>query len=61
MNPTRIFEILDVQLKNNPIENCMSEKKDGRWLIYNSRDIRTINQITTALLKLGVSLMKKSH
>ena len=34
MNPKRIFEILDVQLKNNPIENCMSENKDGIGLIY---------------------------
>lgn len=60
MNPTRIFEILDVQLKNNPIENCMSEKKDGRWVNISTQEMsRTINQITTALLKLGVKPNEK--
>jgi len=60
MNPTRIFEILDIQLKNNPIENCMSEKKDGRWVNISTQEMsRTINQITTALLKLGVKPNEK--
>ena len=60
MNPTRIFEILDHQLKNNPLECCLSTKKNGLWINKSTNEFyRMVNQITFALLKLGVKPNEK--
>lgn len=60
MNPTRIFEILDHQLKNNPLECCLSTKKNGLWINKSTLEFyEMVNQITFALLKLGVKPNEK--
>ena len=53
---TRLFDLLDYQLKNNPLEASISGKnKDGNWESYSTQKLKdTAEQAAAGLLKLGL-------
>lgn len=53
---TRLFDLLDYQLKNNPLEASISGRnKDGNWESYSSQKLKdTAEQAAAGLLKLGL-------
>lgn len=54
-NITRLFDFLDYQIKNNPIENALVTKHNGKWVATSSQEFaEKANQISRGLLKLGV-------
>jgi len=56
MEITRIFDTLQVQLENNPLEVCLAAKEDGKWNTYSTEEVlKTINQLSLGLLKMGVN------
>ena len=60
MKLTRIFDILTIQVKQNPIEKCLSMKKNGRWEATSTQEfLIKSNQITSAFLELGLKPQDK--
>lgn len=56
MEITRIFDTLQVQLENNPLEVCLAAKEDGKWKTYSTEEVlEIINQLSLGLLKMGVN------
>jgi len=54
MNITRVFEVLEHQLKNYPREDVLGAKIDGKWITHSTQDfIRIANNISYGLLELG--------
>jgi long-chain acyl-CoA synthetase len=53
---TRLFDLLDYQLKNNPLEVSISGRnKDGNWESYSTQKLKdTAEQAAAGLLKLGL-------
>ena len=53
---TRLFDLLDYQLKNNPLEASISGRnKDGNWESYSTQKLKdTAEQAAAGLLKLGL-------
>lgn len=55
MHPSRIFDILEYQAKNHPIENCLNDKSRGKWNSTSTPEFyKKANLITAALIELGV-------
>jgi len=53
---SRIFDYIDFQLNKFPKEDMFAGKEDGKWRKYSTTEIKeTINRLSAALLKLGVS------
>ena len=60
MTPKRIFDILAFQAKSNPIDKCLSMKKNGDWEATSTLEfLEAANQISSALLELGVKPQDK--
>ncbi len=54
MNITRVFEVLEHQLKSYPREDVLGAKIDGKWVTYSTQDyIRIANNVSYGLLELG--------
>ncbi|WP_339656339.1 long-chain fatty acid--CoA ligase [uncultured Maribacter sp.] len=53
---TRLFDLIDYQLKNNPLEACISGRdKNGNWESYSTQKLKdTAEQAAAGLLKLGL-------
>jgi long-chain acyl-CoA synthetase len=53
---TRIFEILDYQIANYPLEDCLSRREDKKnWTRYSSAQVKSYSdQVSRGLLKLGL-------
>lgn len=52
---TRLFDCLTYQQENYPQDICYATKIDGNWTTYSTQDyIQIANQVSRALLKLGV-------
>jgi len=53
---TRLFDLIDYQLKNNPLEASVSGRnKDGNWESYSTQKLKdTAEQAAAGLLKLGL-------
>lgn len=53
---TRLFDLLDYQLKNNPLEASISGRnKDGKWESYSTQKLKeSAEQVAAGLLKLGL-------
>ncbi len=55
MEITRIFDTLQVQLENNPLQVCLAAKEDSKWKTYSTEDVfEIVNQLSLGLLKMGV-------
>jgi long-chain acyl-CoA synthetase len=60
MKPKRIFDILVNQVEQNPIEKCLSMKKNGIWEATSTQEfLNKANQITSAFIELGVKTQDK--
>ena len=60
MKLKRIFDILANQVEQNPIEKCLSMKKNGIWEFTSTQEfMNKANQITSAFLELGVKSQDK--
>lgn len=53
---SRLFDLLDHQLQNNPLEAAISGRnKDGKWESYSSQELKdTAEKAAAGLLKLGL-------
>ena len=53
---TRLFDLIDYQLKNNPLEASISGRnKDGKWESYSTQKLKdTAEKAAAGLLKLGL-------
>ena len=55
MNPTRLFEFLEIQRKNVPLEKCLTTKYDGVWTSISTEEFyQKVQQVSRSLIKLGV-------
>ena len=60
MKLERIFDILANQVEQNPIEKCLSMKKNGKWEATSTKEfLNKANQITSAFIELGVKTQDK--
>jgi long-chain acyl-CoA synthetase len=54
MNITRTFDILPYALKNNPFEDCLAAKENGKWRKYSTQEFSDkVNQMSNALIEIG--------
>jgi len=54
--PTRLFDCLEYQLKQNPLPDMFAAKEGGIWKKYSTAEVNdTVNQLAAGLLHLGVS------
>ncbi len=54
-NITRLFDFLDYQLENKPVDSALVTKYNGKWIATSSKEFsEKANQISRALLRLGV-------
>ena len=54
--PTRLFDILEKQVKTLPIKRALNTKYNGKWVSTSSEDfLEQSNQISRGLLQLGLS------
>lgn len=56
MSDTRIFDIIETQLNNCPLDICMARREDKKnWTTYSTKEfISTANKISKGLLNLGL-------
>ncbi|GAB3328895.1 long-chain fatty acid--CoA ligase [Marivirga atlantica] len=55
MTPTRLFDLLFLQQKNNPLPDALNYKVDGKWKNYSTDEvIDIVNKLSKGLLSLGV-------
>ena len=55
MQPTRLFDILEYQQKNYPLERAFGHQLDGKWIYYSTEDmIRLSDQAASGLISLGL-------
>ncbi len=55
MEVTRLFEFLEYQLQNEPLDVAMATKYDGNWKTWSTQELYDlVQQISRGLLRLGV-------
>lgn len=55
MEPTRLFEFIQYQKENFPLEKAFGHKKDGEWIYFSTDKIIELgNKVSCGLLKMGV-------
>ncbi len=55
MEVTRLFDFLEYQLKNEPLDVAMATKYDGKWKTWSTQELYDlVQQISRGLLRLGV-------
>ncbi len=55
MEPTRIFDFISYQLKNNPLEKCTGYHHLGKWTYLSTQEVfDTVQKCSNGLLALGV-------
>ncbi len=60
MEPTRIFDILHLQAENFPIDNCLNDKRGGKWKALSTlKYLESVNSVSHALIKMGVKPQDK--
>jgi long-chain acyl-CoA synthetase len=53
--PKRLFDVIPYQLEKYPREDSISDKQDGKWVNYSSKEVQEIiDKFSLGLLKLGV-------
>jgi long-chain acyl-CoA synthetase len=56
MNPTRLFDCIEYQLKHFPKEDMFAAKEGGVWKKYSTQEVReVVNQLAAGLVHIGVS------
>lgn len=56
MKPTRLFDCLEYQLENFPLEDMLAAKEGGQWKKYSTAETMDIvNRLSSGLLGLGIS------
>jgi long-chain acyl-CoA synthetase len=56
MQPTRLFDFLELQYTKFPKKDCMGYKENGNWNLYSTEDVKKIvDNLSAGLLALGVS------
>jgi long-chain acyl-CoA synthetase len=54
--PKRLFDCVDVQLKNFPLEDMFAGKENGAWKKYSTQEvIRIVNELSAGLLHAGMT------
>lgn len=54
--PTRLFDCIDYQLHNFPLDDMLAAKEQGEWRRYSTQEVaRLVNQLSAGLLQAGVS------
>ncbi len=52
---TRVFDIFDRQLAQNPLADCLNHKVKGKWVSFSTQEVAAkINAVSLGLLKLGI-------
>jgi long-chain acyl-CoA synthetase len=52
----RLFDLVPFQLENYSRKDCISDKKDGQWMSYSTKETQSIvDKFSLGLLKLGVN------
>lgn len=52
--PTRLFDCIDLHLKDSPERTMLAGKENGTWVEYSTREVANIvNKLSAGLLKLG--------
>ena len=60
MTPSRIFDILSIQVESHPLEKCLSDKRNGCWeSISTQKFFESVNYVSSALIKMGVKPQDK--
>ena len=60
MTPSRIFDILSIQVKSHPLEKCLSDKRNGCWeSISTQKFFESVNYVSAALIEMGVKPQDK--
>jgi len=55
ITPTRIFDFLDYQLENFPLDTCISGKENGLWKKYSTQEVYDLShQFSLGLLAEGI-------
>jgi len=53
--PKRLFDLIPFQLNDYSRQDCLSEKKDGQWISYSTKEVQSlIDKVSLGLLKLGI-------
>lgn len=56
MTPTRLFDSIELQLKQFPKDNMLVSKVNGKWKPYSTKEVHDIvNKFSAGLLKMGLS------
>lgn len=56
MQPKRLFDCIEYQVKNFPLTTMMAAKEQGQWRHYSTAEVqKTVNDTSAGLLALGVS------
>src|SRR5256885_15153884 len=54
--PHRLFDFLEQQLKEAPIDGLLVAKESGQWRKYSTEEVKqTIDQLSAGLLASGIS------
>lgn len=51
----RLFDILQFQAENQPIDDALASKVNGEWVKYSSKDLQNIaNKVSLGLMRMGI-------
>ena len=54
MKPSRIFDILSIQVEVHPLDKCLSDKRNGKWKSLSTQKYyESVNLISAALIEMG--------
>ena len=60
MTPSRIFDILSIQVETHPLDKCLSDKRNGKWKSLSTQKYyESANLISAALIEMGVKPQDK--
>src|SRR5215213_8463788 len=56
MEPKRLFDCIEFQLKGTPLPDMLAGKEGGQWKSYSTQDVSdTVDRLSAGLLQLGIS------
>lgn len=59
--PKRLFDCIEYQLQNSPLEDMLAGKENGEWRKYSTQEVANIvNNLSAGLLMSGISYNDKS-
>ncbi|WP_230392288.1 long-chain fatty acid--CoA ligase [Pontibacter sp. FD36] len=54
--PARLFDCIDWQLQQFPLDDMLASKEDGQWRTYSTQEVKDlVNRISASLLSAGIS------